>query len=159
MVEALCGQIHDVRDRLIGFFREQGAMDRREAVGLAQRLSEMLQAARRPRVDDDHGSRIQQPADEVAADGVDAAHHPANFTLERGRRWRVAAATLQKRKEATRGMHAAQRRRESMLSGQHDGLDGLIELCRERVAGLAVQSLLIMQESFASATQGVVWTS
>ena len=83
-------------------------MDCREAIGLAQNLGEMLQAARRPRVDDDHGSRIQQPADEVAADGVDAAHHPANFTLERGRRWRVAAATLQEAEKASR-VHSAHR--------------------------------------------------
>ena len=108
MVEALCGQIHDVRDRLVGFFREQGAVDSRKAVGLAQHLGEMLQAARRPRVDDDQGSRIQQPADEVAPDGIDAAHNPADFTLERGRRRRVAAATLQERKKASR-VHAAHR--------------------------------------------------
>ena len=83
-------------------------MDRRKAVGLAQNLGEMLQAARRPRVDDDHGSRIQQPADEVAADGVDAAHHPANFTLKRDRRWRVAAAALEEAEKAS-GVHAAHR--------------------------------------------------
>jgi len=82
-------------------------VDCREAIGLAQNLGEMLQAARRPRVDDDHGSRIQQPADQVAADGVDAAHHPAYLTLERGRRCRVAAA-LQEAEKASR-VHAAHR--------------------------------------------------
>ena len=77
-------------------------MDRRKAVGLAQNLGEVLQAARRPRVDDDHGSRIQQPADEVAADGVDAAHHPAYLAFERCRRRGVAAAALQEAEKASR---------------------------------------------------------